>query len=208
MSKSTVVTFFQAISSIGSVVGIVFFFINPIITILCGVLSLLSSIINVTYGDQNNLSTEISTIIIASVVALFTNLNWLEFSTFLLCTAEIIVLIVGWLTNAFVSRKVNQYKNNDSFTQLYETHPLGKEIEKIDNTAMELQKSYHKAMAILDNYSEELILEMYNRGEINDKEKEEYLYHVETAEAFVATIPQKIKELQHQRFELLNQDKT
>lgn len=105
MYKSPIVTFFQILSVIGSVLGIVFFFINPIVTIICGAFSLVSSIINIIWGDQNNLGTEIFTIVVATVIFFFTETNWFEIVTFALCIVEVLLTIIGRIAMAFSSRR-------------------------------------------------------------------------------------------------------
>ena len=93
--------FFNFVSSIASMIGIVCFFINPTITIICGILSLVNSILQVAFSDQNNLSTEITTIIIAIILALIIKTPIIPLIALFLCGVEILMLIISWI---FISR--------------------------------------------------------------------------------------------------------
>lgn len=88
-------TIFGVLSTIVSILGIIFFFINPSVTCYCALFSLLNSLIQITVGGQNNLNTEISTIIIALIIALIGRLNILRTISFAICLIDVLMYIFG-----------------------------------------------------------------------------------------------------------------
>lgn len=93
------------LSTLTSSVGIVFFFINPVVTLFCAVFSLLNSWIQVVFAEQNNLNTEVFTVIIACLVALIFNLNYLNTIAFAICIGDAVLSIVGWIAMFFTYKK-------------------------------------------------------------------------------------------------------
>ena len=96
------------ISSISAIIGTVFWFINPTITIICAVISALNSIVQVCFGEQTNLVTEIATIIISAIIALIAKTPIFITICFGICITDAVMSILGWIT-MFVSYK-NFYK--------------------------------------------------------------------------------------------------
>lgn len=97
MYRSPFMSVISAVSIIASVVGIIFFLINPTVTVVCGILTFLNSIIQVIWGDQNNLSTEFITIIISIIIALIAKLSTFHVVCFALCLVETLMTIIGWI---------------------------------------------------------------------------------------------------------------
>lgn len=93
------------ISSLTSILGTIFYFFNPTVTIVCAILSILNSLIQVVFGDQNNLNTEIATIIIAAIVALFIKTSIFNFTCFAICAVDSLILIIGWIFMIFTYKK-------------------------------------------------------------------------------------------------------
>lgn len=91
------VFYFRIMSAISSIVGVICYFINPVITIICGVVSLINSVVQITFGDQNNLSTEIFSVFIAVIISLIFDLPIFAFIGFILCVVEIIMAFLGWV---------------------------------------------------------------------------------------------------------------
>ena len=85
------------ISGIVSLIGSVFFFINPVVTIFCAVFSLINSYIQVVYGSQRNFTTEITTMIIGLIVALLAKLSIANTIAFSLCLADAVMFVIGWI---------------------------------------------------------------------------------------------------------------
>lgn len=97
MNQSPIASIFHVLSILAAIIGIIFFFINPAITIVCAIISVLNSIIQVVFGGQNNLNTEIATIIIAVIIALIIDTSIINIICFALCAADILMLISGWI---------------------------------------------------------------------------------------------------------------
>ncbi len=197
MNNSSLVTFFKIFNLITSTLGIIFFFINPIFTLICGILSLLNSVVQVVEGEQNNFNTEIATIIICCIIALIFKLNLFYFISFILCVADIVMLLAGWIVVLVLGNKVNSSSNSS-------TYHFEKSIaeQKLDEEAAKLHADYHRAKAFLDQNTEESILKKFENGDITEQEKEKYLTHIQTAQLFVDAVPVKLKELQ-QRYNQL-----
>ena len=87
--------FLSAITLICAILGIIFTFINPIVSIICASICIIHSICNVIFGDQNNLSSEIMTVIGAVIIALIFDFNILNTICFFICLAEFILRIVS-----------------------------------------------------------------------------------------------------------------
>lgn len=98
MDKSPFFSILGLISTIASIIGIIFFFINPTVTIICAVISALNSILQVAFGDQNNITTEIVTIIIAVIVALIIQKPIFPIICFAICIADAIMSVLGLIS--------------------------------------------------------------------------------------------------------------
>ena len=69
-------TAFSVIDTLSTIIGIIFYYIGlPIVTIISACLSILDSILQVKYGDQNSLATEVITVIIGVIVALIAKIS-------------------------------------------------------------------------------------------------------------------------------------
>lgn len=97
MNQSPFISVIGAISTIASIVGAIFFFINPTVTIICAIISALNSILQVTFGDQNNITTEIAAIIIAVIVALIIQKPVFLIVCFAICLVEALMSVLGWI---------------------------------------------------------------------------------------------------------------
>ena len=91
------VFYFGIISAISALVGVICYFINPVITIVCGVVSLINSVIQIAFGDQNNFGTEFFSIIVAVIISLIFDLPIFTFIGFILCVVEVIMAFLGWV---------------------------------------------------------------------------------------------------------------
>ena len=98
MNKSPFISILGAISTITSVIGIIFFFINPTVTIVCAAISALNSLLQITFGDQSNITTEIVTIIIAIIVALIIQKPIFPIICFALCLGDTLMSVLGWIS--------------------------------------------------------------------------------------------------------------
>lgn len=105
MYKSPLANIFQILSTIAAIIGIVFYFINPVVAIICGIISLLNSVIQVVWGDQNNLTTEIITVIVGIIVALIIGKPIIYFTCFILCVTDILMLVMGWIYMLLIYRR-------------------------------------------------------------------------------------------------------
>lgn len=97
MYQSPFAKFFNILSFLAVIIGVIAFFINPVITIFCGVISIMNSIIQVVMADQNNLNTEIATIIVAVIIALIFDLSIINIVSFALCAIELLMTVLGWI---------------------------------------------------------------------------------------------------------------
>lgn len=102
MNKSPFAQLFNIISTLAAIIGIITYFINPAIAIVCGIISFLNSLVQIFLGDQNNLTTEIITIILAVIIALIIDVPIFTFICFALCAGEIILLLLGWILLLFL----------------------------------------------------------------------------------------------------------
>lgn len=94
-SKITILS--NIIGVMASIVGIVTFFCGfPIVTIVCAVITLFDSFIQVIAGDQNNFITEIVTIIIGVIVGLTTTIGVVDGISIALCFGCLALAVVGW----------------------------------------------------------------------------------------------------------------
>lgn len=88
---------FGFISGLLSIIGIILFFINPVFTIFCAAFSIIDSILQIFFGEQNNFSTEIFTIIIAVIIACIAKLSYINTISFALCICNALLWIIGWI---------------------------------------------------------------------------------------------------------------
>lgn len=88
---------FANITTLSSIVGIVGFFFSPTITIVCAAISLINSIIQVIWGDQTNIGTEIATIFVGIIIALIFHLPIINTIAIALCIVEAIIGILGYI---------------------------------------------------------------------------------------------------------------
>ena len=95
--RIAVLNVFGFLSALISIIGIILFFINPIITIICAAFSIINSILQVFIGEQNNFSTEIFTIIISVIVAFIAKISYINTISFALCIGDALLQIVGWI---------------------------------------------------------------------------------------------------------------
>ena len=94
----TVANILGFLSFAASVVGIVLFFGKGAdLIVWFALFSLLSSLVNVVWGDQNNLNTEILTIIIGAVISSFTALTLLSGISIALCVGDVVMQIIGYV---------------------------------------------------------------------------------------------------------------
>lgn len=105
MRPSPLATIFGILSVVAAIVGVIFFFINPTVTIVCAVISILNSIIQVVCGDQNNLTTEIATIVIAIIIALIADISIFNTICFALCIVEALMTVIGWIFMLVAGRR-------------------------------------------------------------------------------------------------------
>ena len=86
------------ISAITSIIGIIFFFCGyPIVTIVCAVISLVSSVVNVVKGEQHGFITEIITIIIGLIIALIANIDIINGIAVAICIGDAGLTVFGLL---------------------------------------------------------------------------------------------------------------
>lgn len=99
----------STLSWMTSIVGFVFAFFNPVVTIVCGAFSLFSSIMNVCFGDQNNWNTELFTIVIGIMIGCFSDISiWLSVAA-ALCLVSGIFGVVGVAVNIYVFIRSKRY---------------------------------------------------------------------------------------------------
>ena len=95
MKKSTVEAM-GTIEGITSLIGVILYFVGfkNLIFIFAG-FSLIHSILNVAFGDQNNLATEIVAILIGVAVAYWRGLNPIMTAALALCICSVLMFLIG-----------------------------------------------------------------------------------------------------------------
>ena len=105
MSKSTV-NMIGIIANIVAIAGIVCFFCGlRTVTVICAVITIIDSFIQIRWGDQNNFVTEIIAAIVGVFVALFTKTNIVHLISVVLCIWCIVALLFGWIYLIVITRK-------------------------------------------------------------------------------------------------------
>lgn len=89
---------FSLLTTIISIIGIIFYFVNPTVTTVCACFSVINSFIQIIYGDQKNFSTEILTVIIAVIVSGIRDLSYWNTICFSLCIADVLLAVLGWIS--------------------------------------------------------------------------------------------------------------
>ena len=84
-----------------SIIGIISYFVFPasfpLIVLVCACICILHSILNVLFGGQNNLATEIITILIGVAVAYFFHFNMRNSICVAICVAELLFSVIPFL---------------------------------------------------------------------------------------------------------------
>ena len=94
------------IEFLASLAGIICFFTgHQTITLFCAAFSILHSFLNVVFGDQNNLGTEIFTIFVALIVAVVFKLDMLSVVAVAVCIGSVAFLLVPFLLVAIFGAK-------------------------------------------------------------------------------------------------------
>lgn len=87
----------QIVSTLCACAGTISYFCNmPIFAILFGVIVLGESIINVLKGTQNNLITELVTLVVGLILALVFRLNIPSTLAVALCISNLLFTVIGW----------------------------------------------------------------------------------------------------------------
>jgi len=89
-----------------SLAGVICFFTgHQAITLFCAAFSLLHSFLNVVFGDQNNLGTEIFTVIVAMIVAVIFKLDMLGVVAVAICIGTYAILLLPLVLFAIFGAK-------------------------------------------------------------------------------------------------------
>ncbi len=89
---------YKIISSLFAVAGIVFYFLGFVwITILCALISISDSIIQVVWGEQNSFATEILAAFIGVVVSIFAHVPLFGVVALAICIESTALLLIGFL---------------------------------------------------------------------------------------------------------------
>ena len=97
MYQNPFAKFTSVLSILASIIGAIFFFVNPTITIVCAIICVFNSIVQVICRNQKNLITEILTVIIAIIIAAIADLLIFDTICFALCIVEALMNIFGWI---------------------------------------------------------------------------------------------------------------
>ena len=93
-------------STFSSAVGIIAFFTNSsTLLLICVSISLINSIVQVIWGQQNNLNTEIATVVIFFIISFFTKSPWYIIISFGLCLIEVIMWLLSLIGIIFLKRR-------------------------------------------------------------------------------------------------------
>ncbi len=93
------------ISTMTEIVGIIFFFSNPTITIFCAIVSWINSFLQSVYGGQRTFNTEIATIVISAVIAVIIKKPVFSIICFGTCIGSLLCLFFGWILMLFFYNK-------------------------------------------------------------------------------------------------------
>ena len=85
------------ISLVASIVGVIFYFINPTVTIICGIISVINSVYQCCKGVQNNINTELAAVALGLLGAIIFKVSIFATICFALCVAESVLMIAGTL---------------------------------------------------------------------------------------------------------------
>ena len=86
----------DATNVITSIVGIVAFFLGAYwLVYICAALSVIHSLLNIRYGGQNNLGSEITALIIAAIVVLVAHLPGPPVMCVSLCMLDVLLGIIS-----------------------------------------------------------------------------------------------------------------
>ncbi len=96
---------FSLSTTIISIIGIIFFFVNPTVTTVCACFSIINSFIQVIYGDQKNFSTEILTVIIAIIISGIAGISYWNTICLSLCIADVLLTVLGWISMVLLNAK-------------------------------------------------------------------------------------------------------
>lgn len=96
---------FSYFSSLSSLVGIVFFFFDPRVTLICAAISLFNSVIQVFFGSQNGFTTEILEILIGAVISWVFDLTWYHSVALILCIGDFFLMLIGCIVLLIKTKK-------------------------------------------------------------------------------------------------------
>ncbi len=86
------------LSGITSIIGFIFAFINPSVTLVLAGFSLFASVMNVWFGDQNGFVTEIFTIIMGLLIGLVSEIPIAVAIGAAICFGDALISIIGWIS--------------------------------------------------------------------------------------------------------------
>lgn len=164
----------KVISPIAALCGIIIFFgCDPapsyrIYVVMCAVITIINSFLQVKYGDQNSLTTEIITAIIGGIVGASTEAGIIYGISIALCIADLVMLVFGWLSIIFTKgiREKDETEHtyessyNSPSDNTYKTISIG--VRDSDNE----KNHQYKTISLDEN--------ILNEGEQKTKHKEEY----------------------------------
>lgn len=186
MNKSFFITILGAVSTIASIVGIIFFFIDPTVTIICAIISALNSILQIALGDQNNITTEIVTIIIAVIVALIMQKTIFPIICFALCLVDALMSILGWISMFAFYKSATKFDKSASQTDENYKELFGNpsdfinisfmsdkeksDFQNLSKAITTTEKTYQDALNNLGDLTENDIELLYKNNIISNKQ--------------------------------------
>lgn len=97
MKISVITTVSSFVGFVASITGIISFLLNnPIITVICAVVTLVDSGIQIFIGDQNSFITEILTVLIGAIIGLITKIGIFSGIAVALCFVCAFMTLLGW----------------------------------------------------------------------------------------------------------------
>ena len=207
MNKFTTIS--GLISNLAAIVGVIFGFINPTVTIICAIIALIDSFLQITFGDQNNLGTEFLEIIIGLIVAWISGESWLVMTSYVICMGTAIVWIVGIATYFIIGNKANNNhtkKDNTNTNMLSKMTPEGQEAYKKNEHIIEqMTDMKNKAERDLSNGAtiEDLDL-MLKYKRISQEEYDKFKNSIEILQMIISTAPHSIKTAKEEQQKIMD----
>lgn len=204
----------QTISFLCACAGTIFYFCNlPLLAVLCGVITLAESITNVLRGTQNNLITEIATLIIGLILALIFRLHIPSTLAVALCISNLLFTVIGWCMALYQTKhtpspmKVFEYLKSSPETPTCSPELLEKEkqLAQVEKSLEILRKRQTDVEEGLKFAAENDVSELVQAGIYSQEKANEALNAIETMQHIAKSTPNMIRVTEEMRDRLIDE---